>query len=184
MISLRHIAYARDGKQLSSRDGRQRWSLLRGLFFAVAMSAGLLVVPGTSVAAPSHDLVAGTGTIALFGSPTLHVNAKNTANGANGSFRITYPDGIVVRGTVTCLFVAGNLASIVGLITESNSVTTFPEGDYIFISVLDNGEPGTAGPDMINFSPGLPPPAPTTCTTNPATPNLPIVQGNFQVFDS
>ena len=191
MRSPSHIAYARYGEQSWSRAGKQPWSPLRIVFFVMAMVAALLVVPGASTvarAAPpvSRDHVVGTGTLgSAFGSPTLHVNAVNTGNGVNGNFTITYPDGTFVSGTVTCFVVAGNEAVVIGQITESSGPREgiFPEGTFTRIDIQDNGEPGTAGPDMLNFSPGTPSPTTPVCPAPTLLGLLPIVAGNFQVFD-
>ena len=188
MSLISHSAYAQSWKQRWSRDGQKRWSPLRGVFFFVALVAALLVGPGKSMAAPP-ELVAGTGTIGMFGNPTLHVNAVNTPAGVRGGFMIMYPDGTFVRGVVTCLFVSGNTAYVTARIVQSTGPrqATFPVGDFIAIGVQDNGSPGTGPtPDLVNFSPGFPaPPDPTVCGPNPAAfPNIPIVQGNFQVFDA
>jgi hypothetical protein len=155
---------------------------------AAATLAFLLLAPvAPGQAAPSHDQAVGTGTIAQFGNPTAHVNANETRNGVRGSFTITYPDGTSVTGTATCLSVSGNTAYVTGRITESAGPRQAPNswfpGNFVVVGVQDNGEPGTAGPDRLNFSPGF--------TANPgcgpngaAVPVIPIVEGNYQVSDA
>ena len=54
-------------------------------------------------------------------------------------------------------------------------------GSFLVVGVQDNGEPGTAGPDRMNFSPGFA--ADPGCGPNgAATPVYPITAGNYQVF--
>ena len=152
---------------------------------ALALSVG--APPTSSQAAPSHDQVTGTGTAGQFGDPQLHVNAIQTRNGVKGGFTIQYPDGTTVTGRVTLLAVAGAVGCVTGVITRSSGPRQVPNnwlpGNYLAIGVNDAGEPGTAGPDLLNFSPGF--------TTDPgcgpgnqASPTVPVVAGNYQVFDA
>src|SRR5262245_6882152 len=124
-----------------------------------AAAAIVLVSAEPGYAAPSHDQATGTGTLDQFGNPTAHVNAAATPSGVKGSFTITYPDGSSAMGKPTCLSVTGNTAYVVGRVAESGGPrqTTnnwFP-GKFLVIGVQDNGQPGTAGPDRLNFSPGF-----------------------------
>ena len=126
------------------------------------------------------DLVAGTGSISGFGNPQVHVNAKQTKKDDKGSFHIKYPEDGDFRGNVTCLFVEDNTAYVVGQIEKSTN-DDFEEGQYVVIGVQDGGEPG-ANADKVNFSPASE--QEPECGINPqATPNLPIVKGNFVVKD-
>jgi hypothetical protein len=154
-----------------------------GAFAAVI----LIMAAPTALAAPANDVVAGTGTIGLFGDPQLHVNAIDTAKGWKGSFTIEYPDGTYATGKVACASVSGFTAYVIGRITESGgprvSALNWGVGNYIVSGVKDNGEPGTGDvPDQLNFSPGFVL-QPDCAPHGQATPNLPIVEGNFQVFD-
>jgi hypothetical protein len=153
-----------------------------------ALAAVILIMAApTALAAPANDVVAGTGTIGQFGDPQVHVNATDTAKGWKGSFTIEYPDGTYATGKVACASVSGGTAYVIGRITESGgprvSALNWGVGNYIVIGVQDNGEPGTGDvPDQLNFSPGFN--AKPACAPNgAATPVIPIVEGNFQVFD-
>ncbi len=157
--------------------------LLFMIMTAVAIAA---LVPAVSAwASPGHDQVTGTGTLGQFGDPTAHVNAVQTAPGLRGGFTIAYPDGTFAAGSATCLFVSGNTAYITGQISTSGGPRQqannwFP-GSYLVIGVQDNGEPGTAGPDLLNFSPGFA--ADPGCGPNgAATPVFQVTKGNYQVF--
>jgi hypothetical protein len=152
------------------------------LVLAGALGAAMPAVPAS--AAPAHAAVTGTGMLGQFGDPTTHVNAIQTAPGLAGGFTIAYPDGSFVAGQATCLFVSGSTAYVTGQITRSGGPRQQPEnwlpGNYIVIGVKDNGEPGTAGPDLLNFSPGFA--ADPGCGPNQAAaPVFPIVLGNYQV---
>jgi hypothetical protein len=147
--------------------------------FAIAPAA-----PG--YAAASHDQATGTGTLGQFGDPSAHVNAVQTNAGLKGHFEITYPDGTSVTGTPTCLSVQGNIAFITGKITEASGprqeTNRWSPGSYLVIGVQDNGEPGTAGPDKLNFSPGFA--RDPGCGDTAATPIFSIVEGNYGVVDA
>ncbi len=150
---------------------------------AVAIAA--LVPAASAWASPARDQVTGTGTLGQLGDPAAHVNAIQTAPGLRGGFTIAYPDGTYAAGSATCLFVSGNTAYITGQISTSGGPRQqannwFP-GSYLVIGIQDNGEPGTAGPDLLNFSPGFA--ADPGCGPNgAATPVFQITKGNYQVF--
>ena len=108
-------------------------------------------------------------------------------NGVKGSFTITYPDGTSVAGNVTCLAVTGNTAYVTGKITESSGPRSVPNnwpvGNFLIVGVQDNGEPGTSGPDKLNFSPGFAT-DPGCGPNSAAVPVLNIVKGNYKVSDA
>lgn|SRR5215472_6980522 len=142
---------------------------------------------GPAWASPGHNQATGTGTLGQFGDPTAHVNAVQTASGLAGGFTITYPDQTFVTGTATCLSVLGNTAYITGKITDTGGprqqASNWFIGSYLVIGVQNDGSPGTAGPDQLNFSPGFA--ADPGCGPNQAAdPVFPIVAGNYQVFSA
>jgi hypothetical protein len=160
--------------------------IMRRLVITGALALAVVVAPAASAwASPGHDQATGTGTLGQFGDPTAHVNALETRAGLEGSFTISYPDGTFATGTDTCLVVSGSIAYVTSKITDSGGPRQqannwFP-GTYIVIGVQDNGQPGTAGPDLLNFSPGFA--ADPGCGPNgAATPVFPIVDGNYRVF--
>ena len=161
---------------------------MRKLLFVViiASAAGIVALTTPARAAASHhDQVTGTGTLGQFGDPTAHVNAIQTAAGLKGGFTIAYPDGTLVVGSATCLFESGTTAFVTGLITSSGGPREQPEnwsaGSYLVIGIEDHGRPGTAGPSLLNFSPGFA--ADPGCGPNDAaTPVFPITAGNYRVF--
>jgi hypothetical protein len=173
MVTLRH--------PLCYTDGMRKLLLIT----TMGLALGILMPTASVWASPGRNQVTGTGTLGQFGNPTAHVNAIQTAPGLKGGFTIDYPDGTYARGSATCLFVSGNAAYITGQISSSGgprqqAESWFP-GSYIVIGVQDNGEPDTAGPDLLNFSPGFS--ADPGCGPNgTATPVFQITGGNYQVF--
>jgi hypothetical protein len=161
---------------------------MRKLLFIATMALAIgALAPTSAWASPGHDQAVGTGTLGQFGDPTAHVNAVQTAAGVKGGFTIDYPDGTFATGSAACLSVSGNTAYVTSQITSSGGprqqANNWSPGNYIVIGVQDNGEPGTAGPDLMNFSPGF--------TTDPgcgpngaATPVFPITTGNYRVFSA
>jgi hypothetical protein len=149
--------------------------------------AAAAVGPAVSASASPghHGQVTGTGTLGQFGDPTAHVNAIQTAAGLKGEFTIVYPDGTFAAGPATCLTIAGTTAYVTARITSSGGprqqALNWLPSSFLVIGVLDNGEPGTAGPDRLNFSPGFA--ADPGCGPNgAATPVFPIIAGNYRVF--
>jgi hypothetical protein len=151
---------------------------------ALALAFVVLAPPVAGQAAPNHDQATGTGALGQFGDPTAHVNAVDTPSGVKGSVTIEYPDGTTLTGTDTCLFVNGNTAYVTARITEASGPRQEPNGwfpgSFVVVGVQDNGEPGTAGPDRVNFSPGFA--TDPGCGPNgAAVPVFDIVSGNYKV---
>jgi hypothetical protein len=156
------------------------------LLLTLALAAAAAGPAVSASASPSHhDQVTGTGTLGQFGDPTAHVNAIQTAAGLKGEFTIAYPDGTFASGPATCLAIAGTTAYVTALITSSGGprqqANNWLLGSFLVIGVQDNGEPGTSGPDQLNFSPGFA--TDPGCGPNAAaTPEFPITEGNYRVF--
>jgi hypothetical protein len=178
--------------QRSTGKGKEPSEMSRriALLLTAALVAAMMVVSVAPALAAPNEKATGTGTLVLapqFGSPTAHVNAIQTNAGLKGSFTIEYavgdprfPSGGFAKGKVTCLNVVGNTAYITGQITETTGLSPlFDVGEYVQITVQDNGEPG-AGSDGLNFSPGLG--SDPGCATGPAP--ITITKGNFVVTDS
>jgi hypothetical protein len=155
------------------------------LLLTLALAAAAAGPAVSASASPGHDQVTGTGTLGQFGDPTAHVNAIQTAAGLKGEFTIVYPDGSFAAGPATCLAIAGTTAYVTAQITSAGGplqqANRWLPGSFLVVGVQDNGEPGTAGPDRMNFSPGFA--ADPGCGPNgAATPVYPITAGNYQVF--
>jgi hypothetical protein len=160
---------------------------MRRLLFLVMLVVAIgAVAPEASASVPAiPDGVSGIGMLGQLGDPVVRVTAVHIGPTTPGGFTIAYPDRTFVAGRATCLFVAGHTAYFTGQITSSGGPRSQAEnwlrGTYIVIGVQDNGKPGTAGPDELNFSPGFA--ANPGCGPNGvATPVFPIARGNYDVF--
>jgi hypothetical protein len=152
-----------------------------------APAAASVTAPVTgpvSGAVPSFEFADGSGTLGVFGDPTVRVNVFQLETTDIGESLITYPDGTFVLARATCLFVAGETAYITSQITFSQGPTAKPEnflpGNWVVIGIQAD-QPGSPGRDLLNFSPGLV--GNPGCGPNVfATPVFPVVRGDFHVF--
>ena len=106
--------------------------------------------PGDNVAAIAirvtpPDSVRGTGTRPIFNSGVpgfvaVEVDAIGNPGGGQpaGTFVTRYGPTTEVRGAVVCLTVAGNRASVGGIVEQSNE-PTFPVGSGVLLAFTDNG---------------------------------------------
>lgn len=152
------------------------------LILVVTIGAVSSAVPAS--ASSGGGSVTGAGMLGQSGDPTVLVSAVQSTTAAAGGFIIAYPDGTLVSGRATCLFVAGNTAYLTGRITWSGGPRSQAEnwlfGRYVVIGIQDSGWLRTAGPDKLNFSSGFS--ANPGCGPNgAATPVFPIVWGNYVV---
>jgi hypothetical protein len=160
--------------------------LMLGVAIAfVAPAAPAAASSSGPTAAPTFELVTGTGTIGQFGDPTVQANVFAFGTTPIGETVISYPDGTFVSGRATCLFVAGQTAYITSQIVRSRGPRVqsaqFLPGNFVVIGIQAEAPRSTA-PDMLNFSSGY--------AVNPGcgpfevvTPtNIPVVRGDFHVF--
>jgi hypothetical protein len=155
----------------------------------VALSAVVLVAIPTIATAkhspgngngkgPKHDLVVGS---ARFTTPIarVRINAKSGPNGENprGHFFLAQ-SGWQFRGSVTCVLVVGNQASVGGMVTRSSGVGGPPVGSGFIQLTQDNGSPGRNDRSETI----LVPTPPTTCPA-PTQPALVVARGNYVVKD-
>jgi hypothetical protein len=128
---------------------------------------------------PKHDLVVGS---ARFTTPvaSIRITAKSGPNGENprGHFFLA-EFGWQFRGSVTCVRVVGNLASVGGRVTSSSGVGGPPVGIGFIQFTQDNGSPGRNDRSHTTFvaSP------PVTCPV-PTTPAFVLARGNYVVKDA
>ena len=91
--------------------------------------------------------------------------------------------GIRWHGTIDCLNVVGNVATMSGVVTDISPAIppNFVVGSNILFQVIDNGEGSRASPDLISltffFGPGTPP----GCTGFGVFATIPVEAGNVQV---
>jgi hypothetical protein len=135
-----------------SRKGTTMIQRSRPLFLPLvgALLAALLAAPDT-VAAPQGDAVAGSGTLAPFGSTVpgpdtpknaeFTVSARSGPNGEDPSGVIRYriPGWTVAAADVTCLWTSGDRAVGGGVVRTGEIPAGF---NILLLAVEDNGQPG------------------------------------------
>jgi hypothetical protein len=113
---------------------------------------------------------------------TIEVDAISGPDGDDpaGTFWTRYP-GLELRGRVACLTVAGNRASVGGVVEETSSPTTNPAGSTVHLGITDNGAPG-AGRDLevtyLQMQDASSCPVPLQ-----DTPEIQLIDGDFVVHD-
>ena len=156
----------------------------------LAAAALALALPGAAAAAP-RDSAVGTGenqigrvsfgAHALPGVPTSatgHFTAKGQLAelpgvGEVGPFHF--------EGPVTCLQVDVNKAGLIYPLKNADPEQF--EGDWIYITLEDNGNPASGDPpDRIGFAGPAPGPPPPVCP--PTTATADITHGNFTIRDA
>ncbi|HEX7255553.1 MAG TPA: hypothetical protein VF236_06455 [Gaiellaceae bacterium] len=155
---------------------------------------GLIGATGGVAAGGVTASATGSGhTDALGGNRTFAFTARQYADGTDkGQLEINFHPGetspiphIVVQAEVDCLRVIGNVAIISGTVKHTN----FPAFENVrgILSVQDNGEGGSAPPDLISGAAMgggviiVPPTSPLDCTNVMPPPNQSIDRGNVQV---
>ena len=161
-----------------------------GLSVAALILAALLLTIGTGVAAA--QVVA-----SATGSGQIHINnayrtftfsaqtdSNNVSTGATQGFNRGIP--FAWEGTINCLDVEGNVATMAGVVTYANP-DPGPDGETVgtplVFQVIDNGEGHNNQPDLISltvFNPGGPP-FPCLQSIDGIFASTPIQNGNVQV---
>jgi hypothetical protein len=134
------------------------------------------------------DSVKGTGVRPTFGGGvrppvTNEIDAISGPTGADpaGTFRVKYPS-FELRGRVVCLTVAGNRASVGGIVEQSNEAM-YPPGHAIQLTFTDKGDPGV-GNDTQSTYPGVESASPCPVPLfSPEQPELALIEGNYVVRD-
>lgn len=134
---------------------------------------------------------AGNGAVALatggfqvtFGGQTRTIEftaQRDSANNSRGQGHLfNHVTGTKIHLVIDCLQVVGNVATVSGTISHSDS-PIFEEGLPFWLRVVDNGEGKKSPPDLttsvfVFFGPGTP------CTASAGNATLPIEGGNIQV---
>jgi hypothetical protein len=92
-----------------------------------------------------------------------------------GTFLTRYPvgawfqSGLEVRGEVVCLTVAGNRASVGGVVQESND-GRWPAGTGVWLAITDNGQPGAGRDTQLTYM---------GSEVNPRICTIPVQQNEF-----
>ena len=161
---------------------------LIGVSVAAITLVAVLLTLGSGVAVAQVVASAtGSGHIHISGSlRTFTFNANTDSSGVTsgqtqGDNRSS---GTKWHGTLNCLNVVGNVATMAGVVTDITPGLGDPflVGNFIVFQVIDNGEGSKAPPDLISltffFPAGSPNPG---CTGFGVFATSPIEQGNVQV---
>jgi hypothetical protein len=127
---------------------------------------------------PKRDLVVGSARFPVVAAH-VRINAKSGPSGQNPRGHFFLRQGsFQFRGSVTCVLVVGNRASVGGRVTRSSGAGAPPVGSGFVELIEDNGEPGRNDRSQTLFvaSP------PTTCPA-PTTPFFVVARGNYVVHD-
>ena len=114
---------------------------------------------------------------------TFNATADSSGNTTGQTQGFNRNAGIKWHGTVNCLNVVGNVATMSGVVTDitPGPGSPFVVGSNIVFQMIDNGEGSNAPPDLISltffFGPGPPQP----CTGLGIFATIPIEHGNVQV---
>jgi hypothetical protein len=154
-------------------------------FFAAVLPIVVVVaIPTSAIGShspgkgPKRDLVVGS---AKFPVVAAHarINAKSGPNGENPRGHFFLRQGsLQFRGSVTCMRVVGNRASVGGRVNKSNAAGP-PVGSGFVQFIEDNGEPGRNDRSHTAFVPT----PPMTCPV-PTTPFFVVARGNYVVHDA
>jgi hypothetical protein len=127
---------------------------------------------------PKRDLVVGSARFPVVAAH-VRINAKSGPSGQNprGHFFLRQ-GGFQFRGSVTCVLVVGNRASVGGRVTRSSGAGGPSVGSGFIQVIEDNGEPGRNDRSHTLFvaSPPMVCPAPTM-------PFFVVARGNYVVHD-
>lgn len=158
-------------------------TLLVAVALLVPMAATASHSPGGG---PNLDKV--DGTVEDLAATTLHVNAVSNPDGTDARGHLWYrseqpgfgPFDEV--GSVTCMRVVGNLATV-GMRIDRSKLPGLPgEGNGFLFHISDFGEPGAGPPPDSHGDIFLPTP-PTVCPA-PIAFIFPHANGNFVVHDA
>jgi hypothetical protein len=162
-------------------------SKLLGLSIAAITVAALLLMVGSGVAVGQVVASAtGSGQIRVSGDlRTFTFNAKTDNSGVTSGQTQGFNRNAGVRwhGTLNCLNVIGNVATMSGVVTDISPVTppNFVVGSNIVFQVIDNGEGSKAPPDLISLTFFLGVGPPPGCTGFGVFATIPIENGNVKV---
>jgi len=160
-------------------------SKLLGLSIAAITVAALLLMVGSGVAVGQVVASAtGSGQIRVSGDlRTFTFNAKTDNSGVTSGQTQGFNAGVRWHGTLNCLNVIGNVATMSGVVTDISPVTppNFVVGSNIVFQVIDNGEGSKAPPDLISLTFFLGVGPPPGCTGFGVFATIPIENGNVKV---
>lgn len=158
---------------------------LMGILAAVALVVAVVTAIPAVAANPNKDIVTGGGR--ADGTPpgvqfAIEAQSGPLGEAAKGHVKLDNPNGTNVqdtRGSVVCLNVQGNKATIEFQVEKSNDPADV--GQYRQVFLEDNGNPSDATQDAISAS--LPRSTPRGCDIRVA-PAQPILRGQIEIRDA
>jgi hypothetical protein len=160
---------------------------LLGFSVAAITVAALVLTVGSGVAfAQVVALATGSGQIHVNGDlRTFTFNASTDTSGVTTGQTQAFSrsSGIKWHGSLDCLNVVGNVATMSGVVTDISPSTPpfFVVGSHIQFQVIDNGQGQNASPDLISltffFGTGFDP----GCTGTGVFATIPVEHGNVTV---
>jgi hypothetical protein len=160
---------------------------LLGFSVAAITVAALVLTVGSGVAfAQVVALATGSGQIHVNGElRTFTFNASTDTSGVTTGQTQAFSrsSGIKWHGTINCLNVVGNVATMSGVVTDISPATPpfFVVGADIVFQVIDNGQGQNASPDLISLTFFNPPGNPFPCAGNGVFATIPVEHGNVTV---
>jgi hypothetical protein len=157
-------------------------SLLCILATALTLSVGVTQAGGDGIVASAN----GSGQIYNPELRTFTFTAQTDSSGVSRGQTEAFSrsSGNRWHGTLNCLSVSGNVATMSGVVTDISPVTPpfFVPGNFIQFQVIDNGHGQSGTPDEISltffFATGSSDPG---CTGTGVFANIPIAHGNVTV---
>jgi hypothetical protein len=160
---------------------------LLGLSIAAATVVALVLTVGSGVAlAQVVASATGSGQIHVSGElRTFTFNAQTDSSGVTTGQTQAFSrsSGFKWHGTLDCLNVVGNVATMSGVVTDISPETPpfFVVGSHILFQVIDNGQGSNAPPDLISltffYGTGTNP----GCTGFGIFATIPVEHGNVKV---
>jgi hypothetical protein len=152
---------------------------MRPLIGTTVVLGALAFAAGPANAAP-QDFASGSASFVCLEdcSGSLAFTGHGTPADAHGTVKIDIPSTIQSRGSVDCVAVDGNRATISGVLDKPSPGL---DGPFYALQVEDNGSPGTSG-DRISVAFGR---FPVQCAlANGSSPVFPVSRGNVVVKDN
>jgi hypothetical protein len=161
--------------------------LLGSSVAAIAVAAVMLTLGSGVALAQVVASATGSGQFHVSGDLrtfTFNANRDSSGNTTGQTQGFNRNAGIKWHGTINCINVVGNVATMSGVITDVTPGLGDPflVGNFILFQVIDNGEGSNPPPDLISltffFPAGSPDPG---CTGFGIFATIPIEHGNVQV---
>jgi hypothetical protein len=153
---------------------------------AITVAALLLTIGSGVVVGQVVDSATGSGQIHVSGElRTFTFNAKTNSLGVTSGQTQAFSraSGFRWHGTLDCLNVVGNVATMSGVVTDITPSTPpfFVVGSHILFQVIDNGSGKKAPPDLISLTFFFGTAVNPGCTGFGVFAAIPVEDGNVKV---